>query len=84
MGADGVEKVAIVADDDDHALVLIVHDEVFQPVDGLDIQIVGRLVQQYDVRVAKEGLSQQHFNLEPAVDIGHFVLMQLHRDPEAL
>ncbi|MFR8176287.1 MAG: hypothetical protein ACLVB5_03985 [Christensenellales bacterium] len=56
MRTDLVEEVTVVADDDDR--IREIQQEVFQPADGLDIQIVRRFVQQQDVRVSKERLRQ--------------------------
>ena len=63
VGADGVEEVPVVADHDDGALE--VQQKVLQPVDGVDVQVVGGLVQQQDVRVAEQRLGQQHLHLRP-------------------
>ena len=43
--------------------VFKIQQEVFQPANGRQIQVVGRLVQQQNVRIAKEGLRQQHLDL---------------------
>ena len=55
MCADLIEEVAVMADDDYR--IREIQQEVFQPADGLDIQIVGRFVQQQDIR---------HFRTAPA------------------
>ena len=47
--------------DDDGALV--VREEILQPCDGLDIQMVGRLVEQHDVRMTEQRLCEQHLDL---------------------
>ena len=36
------------------------HQEFFEPGDGVDVEVVGRLVQQQDVGIADQGLGQQH------------------------
>src|SRR6202030_3393569 len=43
VGANSVEKMAIVRDDDQHAFILI--EKILQPVDGVEIKIVSRLVE---------------------------------------
>src|SRR5579885_1410864 len=44
MRANAVEEVSVVRDDDQHTVVL---DEIFlQPVDGIEVEVVGRLVEQ--------------------------------------
>ena len=46
-GVDGLAEGAVVADDDDGALVFV--DRLEQRGDGLDVEVVGRLVEQDDV-----------------------------------
>ena len=70
------------ADGDDHAGE--VQQEILQPVDGLDVQVVGGLVQHDDVRVAEQGLGQQDLHLLPGVHVGHLLIMQLRADAKAL
>ncbi len=50
VGADGVQEVTVMGDHQSERLA--VHQEVLQPLDGLDVQVVGRLVQQDDVGLA--------------------------------
>jgi hypothetical protein len=54
VGADGVQEMAIVGDDDQHAFVL---GEIFlQPVDRVEVEVVGRLVEQEGRGIAEESL----------------------------
>ena len=43
--------------------VVKVDEEIFQPADGFQIQMVGGLIQQQDVRIAEQSLGQEYFNL---------------------
>lgn len=54
-GRDVIHKFAVVADDDDG--FPIVDKELFQPLDGLDVEVVGRLVQQQYVRFCSNSLA---------------------------
>ena len=47
---------------DDHS-PLVFHQKILQPVDGLDIQTVGRFVQKDDVRLTEQSLRQKYLNL---------------------
>ena len=38
----------------------ITQQKILQPADALDVEVVGRFVQQQDVRAADHGLGQQH------------------------
>ncbi len=80
MGAHGIEEVPIVGHHNDGALKL--QQEVLQPVYRGDIQVVGGLVQQDNVRVAKKGLGQQHLHLLGAGQGGHDRVMELRLDPQ--
>ena len=72
------------AHDDDKAVVLVVQDEIFQPVDGLNVEVVRRLVEEDNVRLTEQGLRQQDLDLDAAVGVGHTVVVQLHGHTEAL
>ena len=82
MGADIVEKVSVVGDDDDGADKII--EEILQPVDGGNIQMVGGLVQQNDLRVAKQRLGQQHLDLLVSGEGSHLGIEQVTAKSQAL
>ena len=61
LGADFVQKITVMRYYD-YGVVKI-NQEFFQPCDSVQIQMVRRLVQKKDVRVAEERLRKQHFYL---------------------
>ena len=63
---------------------LIVHEEILQPHHRGQVQVVGGLVQQHHVRVAEEGLGQQHLHLQSRVHVRHKGLVEAHVHPQAL
>ena len=63
VGADVVEEVAVVGDGDDRAVVVV--EEVLQPVDGVEVELVGGLVEQQRLRIAEERLGQQDADFWP-------------------
>ena len=63
---------------------LKVQQEVLQPVDGVDVQVVGGLVQQEDVGVPEQGLCQQDLHLQAAVHVLHDIVVHGHGQPQAL
>ena len=69
-------------DNDDGADV--VHQEILQPADGGDVQVVGRLVEQDDVRLAEQRLREQDFDLFLVVQRAHRRLKQRGIQPEPL
>jgi hypothetical protein len=54
VGGDGVEEVTIVGDADEGAVVVL--EEVLEPVDGFEIEVVGGLVEEERLGLAEEGL----------------------------
>ena len=84
MRADGVEEMTVVADDDDKAGVLVIQNKILEPVDGLDIKVVRRLVEHDDIGLAEQRLRKQHLDLQTRVGVGHEIIVPLHRDAEAL
>ncbi len=61
VGADLVEKVAVMRNHDNSALKI--PEEIFQPFNGLAVQVVGGLIEHQDAGVAKKRLCQEHFDL---------------------
>ena len=68
----GVHEGAVMADDEDGAIV--VGDKAAQPLDTLEVQVVGGLVQQQQVGVAQEELCQRDAHLPAAGELGAQVL----------
>ena len=44
-----------------------INQEILQPRNGIEIQMVGRLVEEQDIRIAKKGLGQKNFHFKAAV-----------------
>ena len=74
VGGDGVEEVAIVGDGDEGAIV--VEQEVLEPVDGVEIEIVCGLVEEEGFGFAEEGLGQQDANFLAALELGHAAFVE--------
>jgi hypothetical protein len=81
VGADLVQEVAVVRDDDDGGVALVQH--VFQPADGVDVEVVGRFVEQQDVGVGEQRLRQQHAQLEARCDLAHRAVVLFGGDADA-
>ena len=82
VGANAVEEVAIVRDDDQHAFVLV--QKILQPVDRIEIEVVGRLVQQQRLRMSEERLRQQHADFLSARQLSTSCARALVGNVEAL
>ena len=82
VGGDGVEEVAVVGDGDEGAVVA--GEEVLQPVDGVEIEVVGGLVEEQGFGLAEEGLGEQDADLLAALQLAHFALVQGLGDVEAV
>ena len=82
VGADAVQEVAVVRDDDQGALVAA--EVILQPVDGIEIEVVGRLVEQQRRRIAEQRLREQHADLLAALQFAHLALVQRVFDAEAV
>ena len=76
-----VQEVTIVADDDHRALVAVEH--VLQPADRVDVQVVGRLVQQQHVGIREQRLRQQHAQLPARRHFAHRQVVQVDGDFQA-
>ena len=79
-GADLVQEVTVVRHHDDR--VFEVDKELLQPSDGIEIQMVRRLVQKKDVGVSEQGPGKKHLHLQGAVQVLHqrVVVIRLHAE----
>jgi hypothetical protein len=82
VGAHLVQEVAVVGDDDHRGVALVEH--LLQPADGVDVEVVGRFVEQQDVRVGEQGLGQQHAQLPARRDFAHRAVVLLGGDADAV
>ncbi len=69
-------------DHDQRAVVAL--EERLQPVDRVEVEVVGRLVEQQRFRVPVERLRQEHAHLLSALQLRHRSLVQLVGDVEPL
>ncbi len=58
----------VVRDDDRRALVIL--EELLEPADRQDVEVVGRLVEQQRVGLGRQHLRQQHAQLESSGERG--------------
>ncbi len=64
-----IVQEAVVMGDHHHAALESLQ-EALQPARGQDVQVVGGLIEQQGVGLRREGLGQQHSQLEPAAKGG--------------
>ena len=82
VGADLVEEVPIVGDHDERTL--IADQELLEPVNGVEVEVIRRLVQQQRLGVAEERLRQQDSHLLAALQLGHGPFVKRIRNVEPL
>ena len=82
VGGDAVEEVAVVRDGDEGAVVAV--EEVLEPVDGVEIEVVGGLVEEQRFGLAEEGLREQHADFLAALQLAHLALVQFLGNVEAV
>ena len=58
--------------------------KVFQPGNGINVQVVGRLVHEDDVRISEQRLSQENFHLFITGQISHLLIEQVFGKSQAL
>ena len=80
-GRDVIHKFAVVADDDDG--FPIVDKELFQPLDGLDVEVVGRLVQQQYVRFLQQQFGKLDAHAPATAEIACLTVEVLSGESEA-
>ncbi|CSI52995.1 Uncharacterised protein [Vibrio cholerae] len=65
--------------DDDHGAVTRIQ-RIFQPANGVDVQVVGRFVKQHDIWICKQDLRQQHTQFPTRSHTAHQAVMLLKRN----
>ena len=69
--------------DNDNGIVKV-DQEFFKPCDGIQIQMVGRLVQEQNVRIAKQGFGKKNLDLLTAVQLAHISVVEICFDTETV
>ncbi len=67
---------------DDHGAVAL-HQDVFQPADGVDVQVVGRFVEQQHLGIGEKRLGQQHAQLPARCHFAHRAEVLFQRNAQA-
>ena len=75
MGAYLVEEMPVVGYNDNG--VFKIQQEILQPADSRQVQVVGRLVQLQDVRIAEKRLGKQYLDFKVGGKLRHFHIMIL-------
>src|SRR3954465_10690734 len=70
----------IVRDDDQRPVVT--NEEFTQPVNGVEVQVVRRLVEQQRLRMSEERLREKDANLLSTLQLTHLAFVRLVRDME--
>ncbi len=78
VGTHHVEEVPVMGNDEDEVFKFC--QEILQPHDGFDVEVVGRLIKQQDVGIAKEGLSEEYPDLLFSVERGDLLGVEVFGD----
>ena len=73
--------MAVVGNDDYQ--VFKIHQEILKPDDGICVQVVGRFIENQNVRISKKSLCQEHTNFLIACQVFHERVVDVLRDAKA-
>ena len=82
MRAHPVEEVPVVRDDNQRAVVA--DQKLLEPVDRVEVQMVGRLVEEQGFGMAEQCLREQHTHFLPSLQLRHRPFVQGVGDVESL
>ena len=82
MGTYLIQEMAVMGYNNNS--VLKACQEVLQPVNGSQIQMVGRLVQQQNIWIAKESLCQKYTHLQGRIQLRHLLVVVLLTNTQAI
>ena len=74
VSTNAIEKVAVVGNNDQDAFIF--EEIVLKPVHGIEVEVVGGLVEKQGRRVAEKGLREEHAHFLAALEFAHLALMQ--------
>ena len=85
VGADLIQEMTIVTDDDHRCVVIV--QRALEPADRVDVEVVGRLVEQQHVGRREQRLREQHAQLQAGRQFTHravvFVFVDARVDQDA-
>ena len=64
--------------------ILEVDQELLKPLDRIEVQVVGRLVEKKDVRVSEQGSCKKNFDLLAAGQVRHLCVVQFRLNAKAV
>ena len=68
---------------DDNRIVEV-DEELLKPADCIEVQMVGRLVEQKDIGVSEKGFGQKNFHLLTSVQVLHERVVKLRSDAQTV
>ena len=69
MRAHLIQKMAVVADDDHGGIVIV--ERTLEPADRMNVEIVGRLIEQEHIRLREQRLREQHAQFQAGRHFAH-------------
>ena len=60
--------------------ILEVDEELLEPLDGVEIEVVGRLVEEQDVRITEQRLREEDLDLLGALQLVHLIVVEICAD----
>ncbi len=82
MRANLIEKMSVMRNNDDRAFK--VNKEFLKPANSRNIEVVGRLVHQKDIRISEKSLSEKNLDLDVVVKLAHLGVMEFVRNAESV
>ena len=82
VGAHAVQEVPVVGNDEHGRAARVQH--ALKPADRIDVQVIGRLVQQHDVGIGEQYLRQQHAQLPARRNRAHRTKVLFDRNAHAM
>ena len=61
-----------------------VNEEILEPLNGNQIQVVCRLVEKQDIRISEKGLRKKHLYFLGSLQLVHHLVVQLRFDSQTV
>ena len=68
----------------DDNCIFKIDQELFKPVDSVQIQVVSRLIQEQDIRITKKSSCKEDLDLLSTIKLAHKAVVELCRNSKAI
>ena len=82
MSTNFIKKITVMGYDDNR--IVKIDKEFLEPINGIKVKMVSRLIKKKNIRIAKESLCKKNFNLIACRKLAHHFIVKISRDTKTI